>query len=261
MSDESLGADRSPDPLERLPLSLERQVDAVCRDFVSALRAGKGPRMEDFVSKLAAPARPRLIFELILEEVEYRQSLGQAVNHDDYYARFPDHRSVVDLANSRVTSAPESTAAISQPEEGSREEGHAEDDRPEPPQRVGRYTVLGVLGRGGFGMVYRARDTELQRDVAIKVWRPDRFATEEEAENLLGEARAVARLKKHPSIVAVYDVGRQADGSPFVVLEYIEGHTLKRDLGSHKLPARRIWEIMIQVTSAVQHAHASTSDQ
>jgi formylglycine-generating enzyme required for sulfatase activity/WD40 repeat protein/serine/threonine protein kinase len=124
------------------------------------------------------------------------------------------------------------------------------------PQRIGRYRIVGVLGHGGFGTVYRAHDEELERDVAIKVWRHDRFTGEEQVRRLLEEARTVAHLEKHPWIVKVHDVGRQEDGSCFVVLEYIDGHPLDQELRSHNLTPDRIWEIIIQVTSAIQHAHA-----
>ena len=127
----------------------------------------------------------------------------------------------------------------------------------EQPGHIGRYKVIGTLGRGGFGTVYRARDEELQRDVAIKVWRRDRFAGNEAVEQLVAEARHVARLEKHPAIVGVYDVGRQEDGSVFMVLQYIEGHSLAQELKSHKLAPDRVWQIMLQVTSAIQHAHAT----
>ncbi len=128
---------------------------------------------------------------------------------------------------------------------------------PEQPDQIGRYQIVGVLGQGAFGTVYRGRDEELQRDVAIKVWRFDRFRGNADVEQLLEEARSVARLEKHASIVGVYDVGRQADGSCFVVLEFIEGHTLDCELKSHKLALGRAWGILIQVAAAMQHAHAA----
>lgn len=127
----------------------------------------------------------------------------------------------------------------------------------EPPGHIGRYKVTGILGRGGFGTVYRARDEELQRDVAIKVWRRDRFAGDEAVQRLVEEARHVARLEKHPAIVGVHDVGHQEDGSVFIVLQFIEGHSLDQELKSHKLAPDRVWQIMLQVTSAIQHAHAA----
>jgi serine/threonine protein kinase len=63
----------------------------------------------------------------------------------------------------------------------------------EPPEYIGRYKVIGILGRGGFGTVYRARDDELQRDAAIKVWRRDRFAGDEAVERLVEAARHCTR--------------------------------------------------------------------
>ncbi|MBC8872197.1 MAG: protein kinase [Planctomycetes bacterium] len=187
-------------------------------------------------------------------------------------ARFPD-----DLETVRATFARPRFAVQDRSEESTDPDGERSLAETEPiasqadsqvvaptsndkhPERIGRYKILGVLGQGGFGTVYRARDDELERDVAIKVWRPDRFPAGADIENLMKEARTVARLEKHPSIVGVYDVGRRDDGSPFVVLEFVEGQSLRQELRStgKKLPTERIWEIIIQITSAIQHAHAT----
>jgi serine/threonine protein kinase len=125
------------------------------------------------------------------------------------------------------------------------------------PSMIGRYRIINELGQGAFGTVYQGCDEELRRDVAIKVWRADRLSGNEEAEKLLEEARTLARLAKHPSIVGIHDVGRQDDGSCYVVLELIDGHPLRAEIQSHQLPLQRIVRIATQVASGIQHMHAS----
>jgi eukaryotic-like serine/threonine-protein kinase len=93
------------------------------------------------------------------------------------------------------------------------------------PTQIGRYRVIRLLGRGGFGTVYLAHDDDLNRPVAIKVPRPERVSQPEDIEAYLNEARILASLD-HPHIVPVYDVGRTDDGLCFVVSKLIEGNDL-----------------------------------
>src|SRR5215472_12299798 len=90
--------------------------------------------------------------------------------------------------------------------------------------RLGPYEILAPLGAGGMGEVYRARDTRLERTVAIKVLPAEVAANPEARQRLEREARAVSSLN-HPNICTLYDIGEQ-DGNGFLVLEYIEGETL-----------------------------------
>jgi hypothetical protein len=92
------------------------------------------------------------------------------------------------------------------------------------PQKVGRFEVLDVLGRGGFGTVYKARDPELDRVVAVKVPRAGNLSGPQELERFLREARSVAQLQ-HPSIVSIHEVGVN-DGLPYLVSDFVHGITL-----------------------------------
>lgn len=121
------------------------------------------------------------------------------------------------------------------------------------PRRVGRFTIEQRLGRGGFATVYLAKDPDLQRLVALKLPRLDKFAAEDEIRRYLSEARAAARMK-HPRIVTVYDVNQDA-GQPYIVLEYIAGESLQQLLDRRRLTPWRAVELMIEVADAVQHAH------
>src|SRR5262245_27330161 len=92
--------------------------------------------------------------------------------------------------------------------------------------RLGRFELEAELGVGSFGHVFRARDTELDRTVALKVQRAGSVTSGETAERFHREARSVARLK-HPGIVALYDTGTTEDGVCFIVAEFVEGGTLE----------------------------------
>src|SRR5262245_6626409 len=121
-------------------------------------------------------------------------------------------------------------------------------------RRFGRFELLDAVGAGAFGTVYEARDTELDRIVAIKVPRCDRpTGTQGEAERFLREARSVAQFR-HPSIVSIYDVGRQ-DGIPYLVEDFVRGITLTDLLTSERLAARPVAEMVAQVADALQYAH------
>jgi eukaryotic-like serine/threonine-protein kinase len=123
------------------------------------------------------------------------------------------------------------------------------------PRKIGRYTLQRVLGEGGFGTVYLARDEELHRLVAIKVPRVEAFATVRQVDDFLREARLAAGLN-HPAIVKVFDIGRQGDRGIFVVMEFIDGHTLSDLLPTNQLSRACMVENLIQVADALHHAHA-----
>jgi serine/threonine protein kinase len=120
--------------------------------------------------------------------------------------------------------------------------------------RLGPYEVISLIGSGGMGEVYKARDTRLNRDVAIKVLPalfardPDRMARLEQ------EARAAAALNA-PGIVAVYDIGTH-EGAPFIVSELLEGESLRATLDEGAIPPRKAAEYAAQIATALAAAHA-----
>ena len=133
-------------------------------------------------------------------------------------------------------------------------DGSALDTQSQPGERFGRYLVQRILGQGAFGTVYLARDEELDRLVAIKVPRRDRFHGEGDLSSFLDEARTVAKLR-HPGIVSVFDVGRTDAGLPFVALAYIEGESLAHSLQSHPPSPERAAQLMAAIAEAVAEAH------
>jgi serine/threonine protein kinase len=122
------------------------------------------------------------------------------------------------------------------------------------PAAIGRYRVIRVLGRGGFGTVYLAQDDDLRRPVAIKVPNPERVAGPEDVAAYLAEAQVLAQLD-HPHIVPVYDVGRTDDGLCYVVSKYIEGTNLADRLGRGQLSFGESAGLAAAVAEALHHAH------
>lgn len=122
------------------------------------------------------------------------------------------------------------------------------------PAKLGRYRVTARLGAGGFGVVYRGRDDELQRDVAIKVPLRERVATPPDAEAYLAEARVVAALD-HPHIVPVHDVGRTEDGLCFVVSKFIDGTDLAAKIAAGRLPFDQSATLIATMAEALHYAH------
>ncbi|HXZ80557.1 MAG TPA: protein kinase [Terriglobales bacterium] len=119
--------------------------------------------------------------------------------------------------------------------------------------RLGPYEILSPLGAGGMGEVYRARDTRLGRDVALKIL-PESFAHDQERlRRFEQEARAVAALN-HPNIVAIYDVG-QSNGTPFLVSELLEGESLRTVLDRGPMTQRKATEFAVQVAQGLAAAH------
>src|SRR5580704_18820097 len=119
--------------------------------------------------------------------------------------------------------------------------------------KLGPYEILAPLGAGGMGAVYRGRDTRLARDVAIKIL-PERFPTPGARERFLREARACSALS-HPNICAIYDLG-ESDGCPFLVMELLEGETLRHLIGSRPVDPDKALDYAIQLTRALEAAHA-----
>jgi len=122
------------------------------------------------------------------------------------------------------------------------------------PERIGRYRIEGVLGRGGFGLVYLAHDEQLSRRVAIKVPHPDLVADAGSAESYLTEARTVANLD-HPNIVPVHDVGSTAQFPCYIVSKYIDGSSLAVRLKESRLSMHEAVELTATVAEALHHAH------
>jgi Tol biopolymer transport system component len=122
-----------------------------------------------------------------------------------------------------------------------------------PGTRLGPYKILAPLGAGGMGEVYRAHDTRLGRDVAIKVLSPHLAATPEVRARFEREARTISQLN-HPHICTLHDIGHQ-DGTDYLVMELLEGETLARRLEKGPLPVAEVLTLGTQIADALDRAH------
>lgn len=123
------------------------------------------------------------------------------------------------------------------------------------PEAFEGFQIVRVLGRGGFGITYLARDLKLDRCVAIKIPRRGEVLSGSERERFEREARSAAKLQ-HPNIVTVHEVG-EFDGLPFIVCDYIEGLTLRDLISGRRLTHRESAELMTDVADAVHYAHTN----
>src|SRR5579872_5942266 len=122
-----------------------------------------------------------------------------------------------------------------------------------PATQLGPYEIVSSIGAGGMGEVYKARDTRLDRTVAIKVLPEHLSRNPQSRERFEREAKAISSLS-HPHICPLYDVGHQ-DGVDFLVMEYLEGETLAHRLKKGPLPADQVLQHAIQIADALDTAH------
>lgn len=119
---------------------------------------------------------------------------------------------------------------------------------------IGHYQIISLVGKGGMGEVYRARDTKLDRDVALKILPEETPADGERMRRFVREAKAASALN-HPNVAHIYEIG-QAEALSFIAMEYVEGWTLAARINGHPLETSEIVEIGSQIADALDEAHA-----
>ncbi|MFL5328731.1 MAG: WD40 repeat domain-containing serine/threonine protein kinase [Gemmataceae bacterium] len=199
----------------------------VLRRFEDAWRTGPRPNIDDFLYDDDIS----LHIELVHLDIEYRQKNGEDPSFSEYKARYPQlAREQPDTLNDSPSSAQISA-------------------RPSIPG----YEVLEELGRGGMGVVFRARQIALDRFVALKVLRTTHEPTHIELTRLRTEAAAIGRLQ-HPNIVQIYDVG-DTNGRPYLAMELVAGSNLMERIKDGPLSCRDAARLVETLADAIHHAH------
>ena len=246
------------------------------RHFEQAWRKGPRPFLQEYLPSERLE-REAVLLELVQTDLEYRLKKGEPARVEEYLDRFPElkrdaaaqielvaaemnwrrRRETGLIAAEYVDRFPElGSAFFTLPQIGrsGRSAMHFPVSLSGDKQRLGKYEIMGIAGLGAFGIVYRARDCELDRPVALKVLRSGALASPEEADRLLREARSVGRLS-HPNIVPVHDAGRDGE-TCFLATEFVAGSTLADRLATGPIPAREAAVLAAQLAEALQHAHA-----
>ncbi len=244
-----------------LPSGIQEQLAAlrllIPMDLEYRLRHDGATRVESYLARWPDLQEDQeFLLELLAWELELRSELGSAVDAEEYLKRFPSlpvhsiHRFFVSgddkLSKESLPTLRAKEGSLPQPPDAL-------------PERIGRYSIDRMLGRGAFGIVYRGYDERLKRHIAIKV--PHRRGSaNDDVTRFLSEAQLVAGLD-HPAIVPVYDFGTSEDGRNFVVSKCIDGDNLAhRTTAKHAESERWGFEeasrIVATVAEALQYAHA-----
>jgi serine/threonine protein kinase/tetratricopeptide (TPR) repeat protein len=226
--------------LHRLTVDDRDHLETAVEEFESAWENGRRPDLDDFLPA-DGPLRQALAVELALADLEYRLRAGEPASADDYLRRYPEVRTAegeLRSAESRWSSAP---PTIDRSLNG------------EMPVVPG-YQLLGELGRGGMGVVYKARQVAADRVVALKMTRTDGTAEPDLHARFRTEAEAAARLQ-HPNIVQIFEVG-VAGGRPFFAMEYVDGGSLADRLTSGPVPPADAVDLLLSLARAIEAAHA-----
>ena len=211
-----------------------RELDLECDRFEAAWRAGGRPRIEDFLGDRADPDRPVLLCYLLAVELDYRRGLREVPEPSEYRSRFPGDEGLIDsvfadlAGRSRVMRVSDlETIDVWTGPDGPRS-GHATGRPPDALPNIAGFEVLSELGRGGMGVVYKARHLRLNRLCALKMFLHGEHSDFEVRARFLAEAATIAKLR-HPNIVQIHGLGDH-DGQPYFEMEYIEGGSLGRRL-------------------------------
>jgi tetratricopeptide (TPR) repeat protein len=212
---------------------------------------------EEFLRRYPAlQGEPAYALELVYHEKLLRRELGEQPALEEYLQRFPQFttqlRALFEVDSWLSASALGPSAAVSTPLSPAATPVERDDQVPPLPCIPG-YEILGRLGRGGVGVVYKALHERLHRVVALKMLLVAAHADAAQVARFRSEAEAQARVQ-HPNIVQIFEVG-EADGWPYLALELVEAGTLAGRLSGTPQPARWAAELVETLAWAMQHAH------
>ncbi len=233
----------------------------VVREFEDAWCSTSRPSLRPFLERVPPAVRSSLLRELLLRDWQLRADSGETPSADDYVAALPEfadeiRRISVDIptinAPSESVADPSASTRLG-PADGSTPALDGDHRKTSRPVLFGDYEILHQIGKGGMGVVYKARHRRLGRLAAIKVLRTGKLASGEEVARFAAEAQAAAQLD-HPGIVPVFEVGEH-EGQHFLALAFIEGESLSRRVQDGPLEPSEAARIVELAARAVQFSH------
>jgi WD40 repeat protein/serine/threonine protein kinase len=244
--------------LQRPGIPVAEVVEACCADQVLRWRRGERVPAEAYFRLHPAFLEGDSAFELVYGELLLRESLGERPGLDEYLWRFP-HFAERLRRQWYFHEALRQDDTDNSLDSGVRTANNLGRRRGPVPLVQGPalpgYELLEEVGRGGMGVVYKARQLGLKRLVALKMIRAGHLADTEDLERFRTEAEAVAQLR-HPNIVQIHEIGEH-DGCPFFSLEFVEGGSLAQNLAGLPLPSRTAAQLAETLARAMHYAHSS----
>lgn len=232
------------DELDRFEL---RTVDRICAEYEASGEPSVG-LIERHVSEAPEQIQSVLFGELLALELEIKGRGGLLPSQESYVSRFPDRREQIGPVFARLskeqseTQLPTATVV-------------SKSENDDLPSSIGRFRVESILGQGGFGIVYKAYDEQLDRPVAIKVPRTRFVSRAANVGSCLTEAKSVARLD-HPHIVPVYELGSSEEFPFFLVTKYVDGNSLAERQNPKQIgDPLAVAQLIATMAEALQHAH------
>jgi tetratricopeptide (TPR) repeat protein len=241
LQDRAPSAGVAPDLPGADQLGPDGLLDVALEDLRRRWQLGERGLAAAYSERYPALRTPEAVAALLYLEFVLRSEAGEDASFDGYLGQFPQY--AVPLR--RLRQADELLGKALFPPAAPALHG----------RRVGDYELLEEIGRGGMGVVYRARQVSLGRIVAVKMILGGALGPAADGRRLRNEAEAAARLQ-HPGIVAIHEVG-EWEGQPFFSMDYVEGTTLAALIREHPLPAARASGYVEAIARAVHHAHES----
>jgi WD40 repeat protein/serine/threonine protein kinase len=237
------------DDSDELSLAAEIEVDELCLRFEAAWKAGQRPAIEDYLAGSCGEERLALLRELLLLDLFYRRRDKEHPRAEDYLARFPNLQSswteIDRLSNPSLIPVDSDTLTVPTTAHGKQGKRSVS---------LANYDQIELLGQGGMGVVYRARQVRLNRIVVLKMIRAGEEVGPDQLERFRTEAEVIAQIR-HPNIVQIYEVGEH-QGQPFLSLEYCGEGNLRDRLNGAPLPPREAAELLETLARAIQAAHS-----
>ncbi len=225
-------------PKTKLPIAALEQIDDLCAEFERHWQKNERPDIDAFLKDdLPRDQREVLLIELIALDLDYRRRLGESPDREDYAVRYPDN--VEALAEAFAEKAPKAGFAAPSVEQLN--------------LLFSDFKVTDLIGAGGMGAVYKAKQPGLDRTVAVKILPQELGQDVKFALRFTREARTLAKLQ-HANIVSVYEFGNVEDTYYFLI-EYVEGSTLRELVQQRKLDPEHALAIVPQLCDALQYAH------
>jgi tetratricopeptide (TPR) repeat protein len=263
------------DPMKEMPgtESLLERVDRVCDAFEVAWQSGRRPQIDAYLGSAAGPERTKLLEELLRLELEYRCRSGENPPPEEYRQQFPADSDLIRAVfadegrhpsqraagqlgalGQDIPSSPRSKGIISTIAYGEAESTVEDPALPD----LAAFGELEKIDQGGIGVVYRGKDPQLPRDLAIKVLRPEWQDHPELVRRFIEEAKITGKLQ-HPGVVPVHSMGQMPDGRPYFTMKLIRGHKLAALLAERASPSEdlpRFLKIFEQVCQTLAYSHS-----